>query len=191
MTVPAPTLMTAEELWVYEPPDKRAELVRGRLLVREPPGYRHGVFEVRLVVALSNHRAAEQRTLGLAKPRGQLVCGGVGFTLQRNPDTVRAPAISYIRLERCPPPDLLSYPEFAPDLAIEVRSPSNRAGRMLAKVADLLNGGAQLVWIVDPERQQAHVYRADGSDATLTAPDSLSGEDVLPGLAIPLSALLD
>ncbi|MBC8090260.1 MAG: Uma2 family endonuclease [Phycisphaerae bacterium] len=184
-------MMTAEELLVYELPDKRTELVRGRLLVREPPGYRHGDVVVRLVLAIDRHLRAEQHALGAPELRGRLVAGDVGFTLQRNPDTVRAPDVSYIRLERCPPPDFAGYPEFAPDLAIEVRSPTDRTGNVLASVADLLNAGAQLVWVIDPKRRNAHVYRADGSISILAANESLLGEALLPGLTIPLSALLD
>lgn len=187
----APALMTAEELFVYESPDKRTELVRGRLIIREPTGVRHGDYVVRMVLAIGSHLAAEQRALGWSQPRGHLVAGDVGFTLQRNPDTVRAPDVAYIPVERWPTAPHDGYAEFAPELAIEVRSPSDRAGAVLARVADLLNAGTRLVWIVDPKRREARVYRADGSDSILTAIDSLNGEDLLPGLAIPLSELFD
>ena len=60
---------------------------------------------------------------------------------------------------------------------------------MLAKVADWLNAGARLVWVVDPLRVIARVYRADGSESMLDETDALRGEDLLPGFEYPLSAI--
>ena len=62
---------------------------------------------------------------------------------------------------------------------------------VLAKVADWLNAGSLLVWTIDPARRVARVYRADGSESMLDADASLTGEDVIPGLVIPLSDLFD
>lgn len=188
---PAQGLMTAEELLATSLPDMRTELVRGRLSVREPAGWRHGDIVARVAVAISSHLAAERRNLQLAESRGRVVAGDTGFTLQRNPDTVRAPDVAYIRKERLPTKNLDGFAEFAPDLAVEVRSPSDRAGTISARVADLLDAGTLLVWLVDPVRSVANVYRADGSESLLECTDSLSGEGVLPGLVIPLADLFD
>lgn len=190
--MPAPLLMTAEELLMANPmPDARTELLRGQLVVREPPGYRHGDVAARILLAIGAHLADERRHLGWSKLRGRLLAAETGFTLQRNPDTVRAPDVAYVRAERLPTEELPGYAEFAPDLVVEVRSPSDRAGRVLAKVADWLDAGTLLVWTVDPARHSAHVYRADGSESMLDANASLSGEDVIPGLVIQLSDLFD
>ena len=78
----------------------------------------------------------------------------------------------------------------APDLAVEVLSPNDRAGEVLAKVADWLSAGCRLVWVVDPVRRLARVYRADGSESHVAEPDGLVGEDVLPGFACPLGDVL-
>jgi Uma2 family endonuclease len=61
---------------------------------------------------------------------------------------------------------------------------------ILRKVADWVNAGVQLVWVVDPVRRVARVYRPDGTDSQLTESDALDGEDVLPGLSIPLADVL-
>ena len=61
---------------------------------------------------------------------------------------------------------------------------------MLAKVADWLGAGTRLVWVIDPERSEARVYRRDGSLSLLREHDSLDGEGVLPGFACPLQAVL-
>ncbi len=86
---------------------------------------------------------------------------------------------------------LEGYPEFAPDLAVEVLSPTDRAGCVLSKVGDWIEAGTRLVWVVDPERRVARVYRQDGSVVSLAVDDALYGEDVVAGLLIPLVSVLD
>ena len=72
---------------------------------------------------------------------------------------------------------------------MEVLSPDDRPGEVLTKVGDWLNAGARLVWVVDPIRVIARVYRADGSESLLGDADALRGEDVLPGFEYELSAI--
>src|ERR671925_1602039 len=169
MTAP---LMTAEELLHAHIPDKRTELVRGRLIVREPAGYRHGAVTMNLAIRLGEH---VQLT-----GAGELLAAETGFTLFRNPDTVRAPDIAFVRRERIPG-ETGGFPQMAPDLAVEVLSPSDRPGETLAKVGDWLEAGTRLVWVIDPERRLARTYRPDGRESTLDDDASLDGEDVLPG----------
>jgi len=178
----SPTPMTAEELLHASIPNKRSELVKGVLVVREPAGGRHGSVTMNLAIRLGTH---VERT-----GAGQLFAAETGFTLSRGPDTVRAPDIAFVRRERLPQPIPLGFPEFAPDLAVEVLSPGDRPGEVLAKVADWLSAGTRLVWVVDPERRLARIYRDDGTEEILTAHQSLDGEDVVPGYACPLSAVL-
>src|SRR3954464_15362773 len=141
-------LMTAEDLLHANMPDKRTELVRGRLIVREPAGYRHGAVAMNLAVRLFQH-------VDLTGA-GQLLAAETGFTLSRNPDTVRAPDIAFVRRDRVPV-ETQGFPEMAPDLAVEVLSPDDRPGETLAKVGDWLDAGAQLVWVIDPERRLARI----------------------------------
>ena len=173
--------MTAEELLRLALPNKRTELVRGVLVVREPAGYQHGDVAMRLAAAIFTHVQAR----GL----GRVFAAETGFTLARKPDTVRAPDVAFISTARLPDPPPRGFAELAPDLAVEVLSPDDRPGEVLAKVADWLNAGARLVWVVDPVRVLARVYRADGSESMLDETDALQGEDVLPGFAYQLSAI--
>jgi len=173
--------MTAEELLRLNLPNKRTELVRGVLVVREPAGYQHGDVAMRLAAAIFTHVQAR----GL----GRVFAAETGFTLARKPDTVRAPDVAFISTARLPDPPPRGFAELAPDLAVEVLSPDDRPGEVLAKVADWLNAGARLVWVVDPVRVLARVYRADGSESILDDTDALRGEDVLPGFEYPLSAI--
>ncbi len=177
-----PALMTADELLHLRIPDKHVELVRGVLVVREPPGYTHGLVAANLASRLTAHveRAGTDHVVVIE----------TGFKLAGDPDTVRGPDIAVLRRARLPDPGLKGYPTLAPDLVVEVLSPNDRPGEVLAKVADWLNAGTKLVWVIDPERRLARVYRQDGSEAVVTADRALDGEDVLPGFSCSLASIL-
>jgi Uma2 family endonuclease len=174
-------LMTAEELLHTSIPNKRAELVRGRLLVHEPAGYRHGAVAMNLAIRLGQHVELTGA--------GQLLAAETGFTLFRDPDTVRAPDIAFLRRERIPA-DRAAFPEIAPDLVVEVLSPPDRPGETLAKIGDWLEAGVPIVWVIDPERRLARIYRAGGTESVLGDTDELTGEDVLPGFRCMLGSIL-
>ncbi len=89
-------LMTAEELLSTNVPNKRTELVRGRLIVHEPPGGRHGYIAANLAFQLNQH-------IDLTAA-GAVFVGDVGFTLRRDPDTVRGPDVAFVRKDRLPQP---------------------------------------------------------------------------------------
>jgi Uma2 family endonuclease len=175
-------LLTAEELERLNLPNKRTELVRGQLVVREPAGFTHGDVAMRLAALLFNF--VEANALG------RVYAAETGFTLFRGPDTVRAPDAAYIRKERIPDPPPRGFAELPPDLVIEVLSPDDRAGEIRDKVDDWLQAGCRLVWIVDPERRRGRVYRPDGSEVALAEGDAFDGEDVLPGFSLPLTDVL-
>ena len=181
-SMPQQALLTAEELLRLNLPNKRTELVRGMLIIREPAGYQHGDVAARLLVGIGAH--VEQHQLG------RVFAAETGFTLERSPDTVRAPDVAFISNARLPEPPPRGFAEMAPDLAVEVLSPDDYAPEVLEKVADWLKAGARLVWIVDPIRANARVYRDDGSESLLGLNDSLDGEDVLPDFTYALGRLL-
>jgi len=180
--MPSSGLLTAEDLLRVGIRNKRVELVKGVLIVSEPAGGRHGRVAMTLTLRLGAH---VERTRA-----GQLYAAETGFTLERHPDTVRAPDIAFVRAERLPRPEPAGYPDLAPDLVVEVLSPTDRTGEVLAKVADWLSAGTPLVWVVDPERRGARVYRRDGTETLLDAAGVLDGEAVLPGFSCPLTAIL-
>jgi len=169
-----PALLTADELQHVYVPDKRVELVRGLLVVRELPGMRHARVAMDLALALGAH----VRAAALGR-----VYAEAGFKLASNPDTVRGPDIAFISRGRIPDPEPTGFAGFAPDLVVEVISPGDRAGEVLAKVADWISAGTRVVWVLDPARRVARVYRADGTEQILTADESLDGEDVVPGFS--------
>jgi Uma2 family endonuclease len=180
--VSIPAIHTAEELERLNLPNKRTELVRGQLVVREPAGFRHG--DVAMAVALQMGNFVRKHALG------RVLAAETGFKLFSNPDTVRAPDVGFVRHDRIPDPLPRGFAAFAPDLAVEVLSPDDRPGEVLAKVADWLTAGTQLVWIIDPERRTGRVHRADGSITILNDDGSFDGEDVIPGFTCPLAEVL-
>lgn len=180
--MPAQALLTAEELLHLHLPNKRTELVRGILIIREPAGYQHGDVAAQLLIAIGQHVDAHAL--------GRVFAAATGFTLERGPDTVRAPDVAFISKARLPHPPPPGFAEIAPDLAVEVLSPGDTAREVAEKVADWLTAGTRLVWAVDPIRATARVYRADGTESLLGVSDALDGEDVLPGFTYTLAPLL-
>ncbi|MCC7052073.1 MAG: Uma2 family endonuclease [Gemmatimonadaceae bacterium] len=173
-----PARMTAEQLFRYDLPGKRTELLRGHLVVRNPAGFWHGVVALRLATALQ---------LWLREnPLGVVSGNDPGFVLKRGPDTVRAPDVAFVRADRVPEAPDRGFAELAPDLAIEVRSRGDRTRALDAKVRQWLAAGTRLVWVIEPVQKRARVFRLDGSVATLGHHDVLDGEDVLPGFRLAL-----
>ena len=167
--------LTALDVERISIPGKQVELVRGRLVVRDPPGTRQGVIAATLGYLVTSF--VRQHGLGV------VVAQDTGFKIASDPDTVRAPDVAFVardRVERIPP---RGYAALAPDLVAEILSPDDAPGEVLAKVGDWLAAGARLAWVMDPRRATIHVYRQDGSLSLLRATDSLDGEDVLPGFA--------
>ena len=159
----------------------RHELVRGRVVRSPGPGGRHGEVEAHLVWVLKDYLQRH--------PVGRLLSGGASYVLERGPDTVRGPDISFISEERVRGdrlPD--TWPDYAPDLAIEILSPSNRPRQMAERREDLFRAGCREVWIVAPRKTTVSIYRADGSQVELRATDVLTS-DLLPRFRCTVTSL--
>jgi Uma2 family endonuclease len=173
-----PALHTAEDLLRFREPGKTAELVRGVLIVREPPATVHGARSARLLYRVGDF--VERHDLGA------VFAQDTGFKIQRDPDTVRAPDVAFVARDRLAQIPEEGYAEIAPDWVAEILSPSDRPGEVLEKVGQWLSAGVRLVWVLDPVRRHARIYRADGSVSTVGPDDELDGEDVFPGFRCPL-----
>jgi Uma2 family endonuclease len=174
--------MTVEEFLVTDVPDGKVELVRGELRVSPPPGAPHGTAAINLAVLLSNH--VNGRGLG------HVFGDSFGYVLTQLPHTVRVPDLSFVRADRLPPegigPGLL---QFAPDLAVEVLSPSESASELEEKLADYTVAGTPLIWVVDPLRRTVRIMSAIRPVRWLQESDALAGENVIPGFACKVAEI--
>ncbi|MGQ0569493.1 MAG: Uma2 family endonuclease, partial [Armatimonadota bacterium] len=171
--------LTAQDLLWLGGDDARRELVNGRVIEMPPHGGAHGKTAGKI------YRFLDEHVEGIGG--GEVVVGDIGFVLSvpGDPERVRAPDVAFISRGRLPDGRLPE--EFimgAPDLAVEVLSPSDVTFDVQQKVRDYLDAGARLVWLVAPNARTVTVYRADGSVRLLREQDALDGEDVLPGLSI-------
>jgi Uma2 family endonuclease len=175
--------LTAEEFfWLADPGAK--ELVDGEIVPMTPAFFGHGRVAGRFVIALGEYA---QRT-----GAGEVVTAEVGFITRRNPDRVRAPDVAFVAAARLAGRDLdHGFFEGAPDLAIEVPSPGDRAAEVQTKIGEYLAAAARLVWIADPDTATVTVYRIAGPPTVLNRGDVLDGDEVLPGFTLSLARLFE
>jgi Uma2 family endonuclease len=157
------------------------ELIDGEPVEMMATGGESGWTSGILFAELLNH--VRSRELGWVFPPE------TGFVLFPDRDTVRSPDAAFVagdRLERPPK----GFIPLAPDLAVEVLSPSDRMADALGKVAMYLEAGVRLVWLVDPERRTVSIFSQYTPPFMLRDGDTLSGGDVLPEFARPISEIL-
>ena len=177
-------LMTAKDLLDMPDDGLRYELVRGELRKREHAGHVHGKIAMSVGARLWTHVKAN----GL----GEVYGAETGFELGSNPDHVRAPDTAFIRRERVDAAgNVRGFFPGAPDLAMEVISPSDRYSQVEEKVADWLEAGTMAVIVVDPRRRAVKVHRSLSDASILTDADTLSIEDVVPGWQMPVAEIFE
>jgi Uma2 family endonuclease len=183
MPITAKKLITAEEFFLMpDPPDgSKQELVRGEIITMPPPGGLHGVCCVKVVCRVGGY--AEQ------EDRGTVTCNDSGFITERSPDSVRGPDVAFWSKERVKEVPV-GYFEMAPDLAVEVLSPSNTSKQILAKLREYFAKGVRIVWVIAPEDRTVTIYRNELEGRLLHESATITGEDVLPGFQCRVSDLL-
>ncbi len=176
--------MTAEMLLQLPRGKQRYELIEGELIVMSPAGVRHGRIAMRIGSLLDQY--VHKHHLGA------VYAAETGFKLRENPDTVRAADAAFVAQERIPADgEPEGYWAIAPDLIVEVVSPSDSASKVQAKVRDWLETGCRLVWVIYPETQTVTVYRSFADIRVLTAGESLEGQDVLPDFSCPIHKIFE
>jgi Uma2 family endonuclease len=177
------TLVTADQLLAMPTGmGKRYELIAGELRVMSPAGWRHGKIISRLHVRIAHH--VEAHDLGVA------FGAETGFRLASNPDTVRAPDISFITKQNLPAREPAEgFWPGAPDLAVEVLSPGDRTGDVDEKIDAWLSAGCAAVWIVDPKLKSVTIYHSRSKIEVKSAGDTLQGDPVVPGFACAVDEL--
>ena len=172
-------LLTAEELFRLSTSGRRYELVKGELYDMSPEGARHGGVAMEAATLLGAHVNANQL--------GRVFAAETGFIVRRDPDTIRAPDVAFVAKDRLPPPPRGGLPvgfmDLAPDLAVEVLSPTDRPPEVRDKVEEWLRAGTRLVWLIDPAAHTVTVYRAPDDPQLLSEDATLDGVQVVPGFA--------
>lgn len=156
---------------------KRYELIRGVLVEKMGTGDPHAITVTRISFFITIY--TEETGYGHGRS------GEPGYLLELGPDTVRCPDVSWIAPGRVLP-GTQGYPNLAPDLAVEVKSPSNSRPEMTAKARMWLSYGAQLAWVADPETATLTIHRENAPPETLSEDDELTGGELLPGFSVPV-----
>jgi len=173
-------LITGEELLRY-PDLGPCELVDGRIVPLTPMRPEHGEVELNL--------GSELRAWARSSGRGRAFSGDVGIYVRRNPDTVRAADLIYISNERFARNEKSSYLNVAPELAVEVLSPTDRRGDVTAKIKDYLGAGVDRVWVVDSKLRCVFVHRVAMEVRPFKMGDVLADEELLPGFSVSIADL--
>jgi Uma2 family endonuclease len=169
-------LMTLQEYEALPRDDLYIDEVSRGVLVREPrPGQQHGEIVAELTYLLRAYLETH--------PVGRIITEG-GFLLTAAPLTLRGPDVAFIRAERLAAEKNPRFFRGAPDLAIEVVSPSNRGGELLQKIGELLDAGTQIAWVVYPATHTVAEHTAAGDVRVWHADDVLTAPDLLPGFEL-------
>ena len=182
MTTQETKLITAEEL--FQMGDiGRCELIRGEIVMMAPAGAEHGDVA----------GEAFGRIWSFVRPRklGKVYAAETGFILARNPDVTRGADVAFVRKDRIPAGRLDGFFPGAPDLVVEVVSPSDRMTKILEKVDEWLAAGTISVWVVDPQRKTLEVYGAGNKIVRYKGADELRDDPALPGFTLKPNDLFD
>jgi Uma2 family endonuclease len=165
--------MTAAD-FLEMPDNDRFELVRGELVEMNRPNLEHGAVCSNVVFLLELW--ARQHSAG------KVFSNDTGVITERDPDSVRGPDCMFVRTERLPKRSAWKkWLEIAPDLAVEVFSPSDRWSEVISKVGQFLDAGTSEVWVLVPNTRTAHVFRHDAEPVVLLADAEIHNNKLLPG----------
>lgn len=161
----------------------RCELVRGKIIRLPYHGHWHGYYEAAVGFSLS--KFVRGQNLGV------VLGGEAGVYTQRNPDTVRGMDVAFISNERMNLVQEDGFLDVAPELIVEVMSPNDRWIDIHEKLAEYFNIGVLLVWLVDPQLEQVHVYRSLDDMRRLTAENELTAPEILPGFSVSVAEIFE
>jgi Uma2 family endonuclease len=185
MTAPvADRLLTAEEY--LELPDYGipTELVRGRVVEMNVPAPRHGEICANTALLIGPHIRANKL--------GRIVTNDGGVVTERGPDTVRGADVAFYSYSRIPPGPLpRGYLSVVPELVFEVRSPTDRWARVLAKVSEYLDSGVTVVCVLDQISESVQIFRNEELPLTLHNSDELHLPDVLGDFRVPVQRFFE
>ncbi len=183
-TASRPRLMTAEEFMDADLGDGLFELVRGEVVRLSPPFYPHGSVCYHLAGMFGDY---ERRTR-----YGHGATNDTSIQTTRAPDSVRGPDVLFYSNARWPRSATdVKLPPVPPDVAVEVRSPGDRRREIEAKVAEYLQAGVLVVWVVDPRKRTVSIHRAGTAAVALTDKDVIADQPELPDFRASVAEILD
>src|SRR5579859_1567126 len=157
----------------------RTELDEGKVVWHSFYDLDAGACGAEILFALADYARAHEA--------GNVYAASPGFELSE--DTVRAPGGAFVRKERLAAVHRKGFGKGAPDLAVEIFSPSDSVRQLMRKVKQYFAAGCHTVWIVYPERREIQVLEATGADRLLGAGDSLEAPELLPGFSAPIQPI--
>ncbi|MBD2460303.1 Uma2 family endonuclease [Oscillatoria sp. FACHB-1407] len=169
--------LTTDDLLQFQAqyPDHQMELVNGEIRVMSPSGYESDEVAARVIGKLFPWVDSQRL--------GRVSASSAGFKLPNS--DVKAPDASFVkaeRLKRSP----RSFAELAPDLMVEVKSPTDNVETLEAKIRQFLELGTTVGILINPEDQTVKVYRLDQEAIALANGDILVVPDLLPGWELPV-----
>ena len=179
---PETKLITGEELLSMGDVGP-CDLIDGRIVKMSPAGGEHGNLEFDLGRWLGNFVA--DRKLGW------VLGGEVGIYIRRNPDRVRGADIAFISKKRLPHRPPKGFLEVTPEVVVEIISPNDSWEEVRQKLEDYFSIGVERVWVVEPENRAVLVYRSATEAQRLGEADTLKGEGILDGFALPIGDLFE
>lgn len=162
----------------------RSELVRGKVRAMAPSTDVHA--------RVSRNVAKLLAAYGEKKKAGRAFDGNTPFELPNVPATVRAPDVSFVRVDHLPLGGHGGgWLSVCPDLAVEVLSADVSAPELEEKLADYLAAGTPLVWVINPGQRRVSVITATSPVRWLSESETLDGANVLPGFSCKVSAVFE
>ncbi len=155
------------------------QTAKGDLIIMPPTFSESGEQNASLIIELGIWARAHG---------GRVFASSAGFTLPNK--AMRAPDVSWIsqeRYDKLPKRELKKFAKICPDFVLELRSATDRLRALHGKMAEYLDNGARLGWLIDPSEKQVFIYRPDAPVEHLQNPATLSGEPVLAGFTLDLA----
>ncbi|MEG4283886.1 Uma2 family endonuclease [Microcoleus sp. A006_D1] len=181
-TPPDQKIWTDAEFMALNRDGHRYEIVNGELIDMGNSGAKHGYVCSILMILLGGYVHIQKL--------GAMFDSSTAFKMKSG--NKRSPDVSFMAKQRLQGLDELpdGYLEGAPDLAVEILSPSNTVEEIHNKLVEYFENGARLVWVIHPKEQYVLVYRsAQSPDRLLKSADSLDGEDIVPDFTLAVAEL--
>ena len=159
-------------------PEKQIEIVDGKLEIKEMAGLRSSGTSARIIVKIGIYLETNKI--------GELYGADATFTFGKDE---RMPDVSFVSNEKLKDGEPVTKASFAPDLAVEVVSPSDAYSKVLKKIRKYLDAGVMQVWLVEPEFQTVTIYTPPMKSETLSVADTLICEEILPNFRLPLKEI--